>query len=171
MASLASHILFAYHIEMHIIATSKPVIGILEAGAKIALRRGRKFGVVTTGEGWVKPLSTANLASLSDEEKHRFAGVVATGLGVLEFHSGDRRADASDQPHVDDVQVHKRIATAAKKLAETHDVDVIVMGCAGMEGMGQAILDGVGNTGYSIYTVDSVSAAIELLFEELALRK
>lgn len=143
--------------------TDKPVLGILEAGARMALREGHSFGVVTTGEGWIEPLTKANLEILDKGEKGKFAGVVATGLGVLEFHPEEGKVDVGAQEE----HVHKRIGDAARKLAEAHHVDTIVLGCAGMEGMEQAILDGVAGMDRQIQVVDAVRAATELLCEEL----
>lgn len=138
--------------------TDKPVIGILEAGVTIALRKGDKFGVVTTGEGWVAPLTKANLECLSDDEKGKFVGVVATGLGVLDFHSEEVEAK----------EVTKRIGNTAARLVEETGADVIVLGCAGMEGMEAAVLEGTTHAGKNVLVVDCVSAATELVCEKLA---
>ncbi|KAF8318673.1 hypothetical protein DL93DRAFT_321170 [Clavulina sp. PMI_390] len=142
--------------------TSKPVMGILEAGAIIASRQAGKFGVITTGEGWVEPLNKANRLRTPREAEARFAGVYATGLGVLEFHGAGEEDPAAKAQHV-----HDRIGQTALNLVHTEDVHTIILGCAGMEGMEQAVQDGLMKTGRDVNVIDSVQAATELLCERL----
>lgn len=144
--------------------TEKPVIGILEASAKIALERGTKFGVVTTGDGWIEPLTKANLEILSDDERIKFGGVVATGLGVLDFHGGHEDGKDSTE-HVDP---EERVGSVARGLVEKERVDVIVLGCAGMEGMDEAVLRGLAGMDKNVHVVDSVTASVQFMAKLLA---
>lgn len=146
------------------IVVNKPVMSILEAGVKVALRDGGTFGVVTTGEGWIQPLTRANLDCLDESDKSTFMGVAATGLGVLEFHPNEDNMEGGQEARE---RVHHRIASTSKRLAESNQVDTIILGCAGMEGMEKAILEGVTNVGYEIRVVDAVCAGTELLCAEL----
>lgn len=137
-------------------------MGILEGGAKAALRNEGLFGVITTGAGWVQPLTAANLEAVRPEERDRLAGVRATGLGVLDFH-GEDDGSASNP-----TRVHDRIAGTAKAFTEETAVRTIVMGCAGMEGMEEAIEAGTKGRQKKVVVIDSVAATTALLCEELS---
>lgn len=70
-------------------------LGIFEASVSAALqiiKPGEKFGIVTTGKDWEPILTDGVLKILSekddDTEPDSFAGVLGTGLGVLELHDG-----------------------------------------------------------------------------------
>jgi len=137
--------------------SGKPVVGIFEASVVHSLLRGRKFGIVTTGQAWETLLSQAvhnflGLGSYVSErplQSGRFAGVTSTGLGVLELH------DANPD------EVSQRIGLAARRLVEDAGADVICLGCAGMVGMEDAVRKGV--NGKEVVVVDGVVSGVELL--------
>lgn len=147
--------------------TEKPVVGILEASAKIALQEGQKFGVVTTGAGWIKPLTKANQEILSEAERARFGGVVATGLGVLDFHAETDGASGVENSTAG-IHPEDKVAITARAFVEEANVDVIVLGCAGMEGMDDAIFKGLQGMDKKVQVVDSVTAAVKYMASLLA---
>jgi Asp/Glu/hydantoin racemase len=98
--------------------TTKPVVGIFEAAIVHALLLGKKFGVVTSGSGWVNGITAGVRNFLGANASDRFAGVSATGLGVLELKEGDQE------------KVRMRIRESAADVARL-GADVILLGCAG----------------------------------------
>ena len=75
------HMLREYLTE---IQSSKPAIGIFEAGVAHAMLIGKRFGVVSTGSG-IKNTLIAGMRSFLGANSERFAGVVTSGLGVVEL--------------------------------------------------------------------------------------
>ncbi|KAF9518980.1 hypothetical protein BS47DRAFT_1337529 [Hydnum rufescens UP504] len=138
-------------------ATRKPVMGILEASVIEALTRGSKFGVLTTGVAWVAPLTKAIL-ELSIVSKEAFAGVVATGLGVLDFHTSSGELGKDDA-------VENNVRIGAQTLV-AKGCNVIVLGCAGMEGMEDAVKAGI-YTSKEVRVVDGVRAGVEIIAKKL----
>lgn len=126
----------------------KPVIGIFEASVTHALLLGARFGIVTTGKAWEALLTEAVDKFLGAPNSAKFAGVVSTGLGVLELHDADPK------------EVARKIGEGARLLAD-NGADVICLGCAGMSGMEEAVKMGV--EGRNIQVVDGVQAGVELL--------
>jgi Asp/Glu/hydantoin racemase len=113
------------------------VLGIFEASIDAALKSiksGEKFGVVTTGKDWEPVLTEGVLQYLNegaeDAEPDSFAGVIGTGLGVLELHGGDAG------------NVQTLMAQAAKELVRK-GARAICLGCAGMSGLERTIEDAV----------------------------
>ena len=96
---------------------SKPTIGILESAITRSLLIGKRFGIITTGSGYMYERYN-EIQSFMGAKSERFAGYVPTGLGVVELRVGDR----------DHVQSGMR--TSSIKCAEIR-ADVIVLGCAG----------------------------------------
>jgi Asp/Glu/hydantoin racemase len=136
-------------------------LDIFEASIKAAVKSikpSEKFGVVTTGKAWEPLLTDGALRMLSegslgdDVEPDSFAGVVGTGLGVLELHEGDSS------------NVKSLMAQAAKELV-SKGAAAICLGCAGMSGL-EAIVDSAVNTDDSakkVLVIDGVKAGIEIL--------
>ncbi|PVG02462.1 hypothetical protein CPB86DRAFT_580306 [Serendipita vermifera] len=134
-------------------------LDIFEASIKAAVKSikpSEKFGVVTTGKAWEPLLTDGALRMLSeggdDVEPDSFAGVVGTGLGVLELHNGDSS------------NVQTLMAQAAKDLV-SKGAAAICLGCAGMSGL-EAIVDSAVNTDDSakkVKVIDGVKAGIEIL--------
>ncbi|KAL8279484.1 hypothetical protein RQP46_008046 [Phenoliferia psychrophenolica] len=79
------------HMLRELLGPSSPrlCIGIFEAGVATALLLSYRFGVISTGTG-LKPLMTKGVSSvLGANSSDRWAGVVTTGLGVVELRDGD----------------------------------------------------------------------------------
>ncbi|SPF00795.1 aspartate/glutamate racemase family protein [Streptomyces sp. MA5143a] len=116
-----------------------PVVDITEAAAHLACLLGRRYGVVTTLErscGQIEDsLETAGVG-------RNCAGVVGTGLGVLDLHDTDRTVRAF-------VDAARRVRDAG--------AEVLVLGCAGMTGLQQVVAEKVG-----VPVVDGVGAAVKL---------
>lgn len=130
-------------------------MGILEASVTHALLLGKRFGVVTTGPAWVPLLSQAINNFLGATSSARFGGVVSTGLGVLELHPEKTSKESEDR-------VRQKMGEAAKRLVVEEAVDVICLGCAGMEGLGDAVQNGIPD-GKKVQVIDGVVAGVELL--------
>ncbi len=97
--------------------TTKPTIGIFEAAITQALLVGKRFGVVTTGTGYKFNLYNGVRAFMGASSE-RFAGLVTTGLGVVELREGDRE------------KIEKNVKEASGEMA-SQGADVILLGCAG----------------------------------------
>ncbi|KAH8117251.1 hypothetical protein DFH11DRAFT_1573993 [Phellopilus nigrolimitatus] len=132
------------------IKSSKPAIGIFEAGVVHAMLVGRRFGVVSTGTG-MKNTLIAGMRAFMGANSERFAGVVTSGLGVVELREGDRsRVEALMK------------STSAK--AAGNGADVLILGCAGMAGMEELVKEGVREaTLGEVQVVDGAKAGVEIL--------
>lgn len=92
-------------------------MNILEAAISQSLLIGQRFGIITTGTGY-KYIYHKDVKNFMGATSDRFAGLVTTGLDVLELGDGERG------------YVEKKIKDAAKRIAEM-GADVIILGCAG----------------------------------------
>ena len=95
----------------------KPTIGILESAITRSLLIGKRFGIITTGSGYMYERYN-EVQSFMGAKSERFAGYIPTGLGVVELRVGDR----------DHVQLEMKKSSI--RCAEA-GADVIVLGCAG----------------------------------------
>lgn len=132
------------------IQSSAPVVGIFEAGILHAMLLGKRFAVVTTGHG-IKNALIAGVRSFFGASSERFAGVVTSGIGVVELREGD-------QAHVE-----TRIRDSSAK-ATALGADVLIMGCAGMAGMESWVKEGVREAGLGeVNVVDGAKAGVHVL--------
>lgn len=97
--------------------STKPIIGILESAITTALLSSRRFGILTTGTGF-KYLRSQDVYNFMGGSSTRYAGLVTTGLGVVELREGDRD------------KVEKYMKEGAGKLAGM-GADAVLLGCAG----------------------------------------
>ena len=143
--------------------STAPVLNIFEASILHARALGRPFGIVTTGKYWETVLTDGVRQYLTgtdtpaddDVEKGGagiggFIGVRSTGLNATELHSTEKE------------EVDRRIAQASAELVR-EGADIIILGCAGMSGMEEAIRRGADAEGRSINIVDGVRAGVILL--------
>ncbi|EFV12358.1 aspartate/glutamate racemase family protein [Segniliparus rugosus] len=115
-----------------------PVVDITEAAAQVAMLLGRSYGVVTTLARAVGQIEDSlRVAGLLD----RCAGIVAADLGVLELEGG-AAVDA--------------VLAAAVRVLE-RGAEVLVLGCAGMAALAEAVAERV-----DVPVVDGVAAAVKL---------
>ncbi|KAI0364240.1 hypothetical protein BV20DRAFT_872337 [Pilatotrama ljubarskyi] len=129
--------------------TSKPVLGIFEASIMQALALGQPFGIVTTGQYWEAAL-TAGVKRIfgSEDMGGAFVGVQSTGMSARELHD--------IQPDV----VAERISAATSHIV-AKGARTIIMGCAGMSGMEEAVHNG--SKGVPIRVVDAVRSGVTVL--------
>ena len=95
----------------------RPVFGIAESALLVALGRGRRVGIVSSVAASVprhqRYWDRLGLAS-------RVVADIAVGHGVLELHTPEAADD---------------VRAAARALVEEHEVDVVILGCAGLTHM------------------------------------
>jgi Asp/Glu/hydantoin racemase len=144
---------FSDHPLIHMLreVTSKPVSGIFEAAIAHALTSSRSFGVLTTVPGALDLIGTGVRNFLGAHKSDRYAGTVASGLGVVELQEGDR-------DHV--------FGTMRVKSVELVQLGAkaVLLGCAGMTGMEEVVKQGVREAGLGeVKVIDGAKAGVELL--------
>ena len=138
--------------------TSAPVLNIFEASIIQAKAMGRPFGIVTTGRYWEYVLTKGVQDFLDrsdtrvegDAAEYRFVGVRSTGLSAVELHSTSKE------------EVDTRIAQATAGLV-CDGAEVVLLGCAGMSGMEDAVVEGARSKGKDVVIIDGVKAGVILL--------
>ena len=118
--------------------TSKPVIGIGEAGITEALSVGKRVGVVAIS-------SAARQRHFDYYER----------LGLMAGICGERPIDLSPLESGDETLAFGRIVAAAEALRDQDGADVIVLGCAGMAQLRAKVEAAVG-----LPVVDPCAAAV-----------
>lgn len=142
-----------------------PVLNIFEASVLHARVLSRPFGIVTTGRYWEDVLAdgvhqflvgsdTPAIGEVRGEGEGggigAFVGVRSTGLNATELHSTKKE------------EVERRIEQASAELVK-EGAEVIILGCAGMSGMEEAVRSGAHAEGKEIKIVDGVRAGVVLL--------
>lgn len=123
-----------------------PACGIFEAGLYTARLIGGRFGIVTT----VARSSIRHADAVRNFGLNGFcAGLLSTNLKVAELHTKPRE------------EVLQLMSNVAYKLVEEQGADVIVLGCAGMTDMQEAVTKAVEHRGVPV--VDGVVCGINLL--------
>jgi allantoin racemase len=118
-----------------------PVVDITEAAASTAMFLGHKYSVVTTLDRTVPLIEDRlKLAGLAD----RCASVRASGMAVLELESDP---DAAVEA----------IVSQAVRAVEDDRAEVICLGCGGMAGLSERVVDRTG-----VPVVDGVTAAVTI---------
>lgn len=121
-----------------------PVMGIFQASLHAATMLDRKFGIVTTAMAWQPILTTSvRVAGALDSS----AGVISTGLGVLELESRPRD------------EVLRRIEECTSRLID-HGARCIILGCAGMAPLEKLLRDILPS---EIKIIDGVRYGIQFL--------
>ena len=142
--------------------TTKPVLGIFEASISTALNllgEGQTFGIVSTGEVWKQILGQAIREDLLGLEK---AGRVFAGVETLGLNAGKLHEEGGEE------EVKKRVMAATGRLIKGgvekgSEVSAIVLGCAGMAGMGEWVREEVEKRGKQIKVIDGVKAGVGIL--------
>ncbi|KAF9070140.1 Asp/Glu/hydantoin racemase [Rhodocollybia butyracea] len=132
--------------------TSKPVIGIFESAITQSLLLGKRFGIVTTGTGYQADIRKGVQAFMGGHSQ-RFAGLVTTGLGVVELREGDRQ------------KIEANMKEYSGQIARM-GADVIILGCAGMTGMESLVVQGAAEAdpmALPVLVVDGAKAGVEML--------
>lgn len=147
--------------------TGAPVLNIFEASLLHARALGLPFGIVTTGQYWEGALThgareffAGGAVSGTDNQADEpfpsrgvlqgFVGVRSTGLSAFELHSTSKE------------MVSWRIVEASAHLVR-NGARIIIMGCAGMAGMEEAVRTGAMNEGKEVHIIDGVRAGVVLL--------
>lgn len=128
--------------------TKKPVVGIFEASIWHALSLGGGFGIVTTGVVWETLLIDAVAELLGCRDKCK--GVKSTELNADEFHTVGHEAVG-------------KIRCAVRELVVDGEVGVVCLGCAGMVGLEEVVMDAAKEMGRDIRVVDGVKAGVGVL--------
>jgi Asp/Glu/hydantoin racemase len=132
-------------------ATRKPAIGILEASIAQSLLCGQRFGIVSTGAAVYRYDRYAEVRKVLGGSSEKFAGLVPSGLGVVELREGDRQ------------HVEHSMKKASGELARM-GTDVIILGCAAMTGKEVLVQEGVKEAGFGpVRIVDGNKAGVEML--------
>jgi Asp/Glu/hydantoin racemase len=135
---------------------SLPCIHILESSINFALSSSSKpFGIITTGVDMIPDIDKGVLSYLGGSSI-RYAGCLATNLGVLELRLPESRS-----------KVEGVIRSKVVELGEK-GVGAIVLGCAGMAGMEpfirQCLVTSLGSKrGNQVAIIDGAKAGIHLL--------
>jgi len=148
--------------------TTAPVLNIFEAALLHARALAVPFGIVTTGKYWEavledgakeffygkNPMSIAGSEQGSAVKNERqvagFVGVRSTGLTAVQLHLTEKE------------EVDRRIADASADLVR-NGAKAIILGCAGMSGMDNAIRVGAQRHGREVRIIDGVRAGVVLL--------
>ncbi|GAA6005371.1 hypothetical protein JCM10207_002956 [Rhodosporidiobolus poonsookiae] len=149
---------FTDHALQHMIrehlgpTSTKPCVGMFEAGISKALMLSRKFGILSTGFG-PKPLLSKGVANfLGGSASERYAGGVTSGIKIEELRQPEERE-----------KVERLMKETAAKVARL-GADCIVLGCAGMAGMEGWVLEGVRAEGLpDVRVVDAAVAGLVFL--------
>jgi Asp/Glu/hydantoin racemase len=121
-----------------------PVMGIFHASLHAVSMLDRKFGIVTTAMAWQPILTTSvRIAGAQDSS----AGVISTGLGVLELESRPRD------------EVLARIEECTTMLID-RGARCIILGCAGMAPLEKLLRDTLPS---EIKIIDGVRYGIQFL--------
>lgn len=128
-----------------VVPAHKPVMGIFNASVLTSLSLGTRFAIVTTAKVWERLLDDAVLSMLGST--FHYAGTFSTGLGVLEIHE------------LPPTEVTNRLVGCARE-AVAKGATSIILGCAGLSGLDEAIREAVGK---HIPVIDSVVAGTEML--------
>jgi allantoin racemase len=124
-------------------AIDAPTMGIMEASVLYALPLCASFSIVTTSPRW-EPLLEESVRRLGVES--RCASIRSSGLAVL------------DLERLPTAQVRARLAEEAKAAVVEDGAEMILLGCAGMAGLQEAVAAAAG-----VPVVDSVWAGVVIV--------
>ncbi|KAI0076523.1 hypothetical protein K474DRAFT_1226439 [Panus rudis PR-1116 ss-1] len=138
--------------------TDVPVLNIFEASLLQAKALKLPYAIVTTGGYWEQVLTEGAKMFLTGSRYtiatgailEDFVGVKSTGLTAVELHSTPKRT------------VDRLISRATAELV-ARGARAIILGCAGMSGMNEAVTEGAAAEGARVIIVDGVRAGIVLL--------
>lgn len=123
-----------------------PACGIMEAALYSARIVGGRFGIITTVyRSQIRHSNAVNAYGL----EHHCAGLISTGLKVKELE---------EKPKSEVLTMMKK---AANLLIEEKDADVLILGCAGMSKMREAIEESVSHK--NVQVIDGVVAGVNIL--------
>lgn len=126
------------------------VLGIYHAGVSSALLTPGPFGILATGTGEKPNLVAATADFLGSATSSRFAGVLTTGLQVVELQDGDQ------------AKVERGMKQSTKSLIRL-GARTIIFGCAGMSGMEKWVRSAAAEQGCTVRIVDGAKTGVHML--------
>ena len=121
----------------------KPVAGIHESAVTLAASYARRFGVLALGR----------------ESIQRHIAYVR-GLGLQDFHAGERPLDVSVDEAANGPATIDKIIQAGRQLIDEDGAEIVILGCAGMATHRNAAQAALG-----VPVIDPVQAAITMIRE------
>ena len=124
-------------------------MGIVEAAVYSSRIIGSKFGI----------LASIYKAQLRDEETIAGLGMSTFCVGLLS--SGIKTV--SDLVKVEEAELHKTMSKTALTLVEEYHADTIILGCAGMSDLKNAVANALQQNGYEVPIIDGVVCGINIV--------
>lgn len=125
-------------------------IGMFHAGVSAALLNEGPFGIIATGTGEKRNLIDSVAEYLGSTSPTRLAGVLTTGLGVVELQEGDQE------------KVERLMKETTVRLVK-QGARTLILGCAGMSGMEGWIVDAGQSQGVKVKVIDAARAGVAIL--------
>lgn len=125
--------------------TRKPVLGIQESAALLAVSHERRFGVLALGRESIKR-HTAYLRE----------------LGLQSFHAGERPLGITVDEAANDPGTLDGIIETGRELIEEDGAELIILGCAGLSAHRRAAQAALG-----VPVIDPVQAAVTMVRHEI----
>lgn len=127
------------------------VMGIVHAGISAALLTSReRFGILATGTDDKPNLVQAVASMTGTPHSSRFAGVLTTGLQVVDLQDGDQAL------------VERNMKETVRRLMDK-GAATIVFGCAGMSGMDAWVHAVASEQGRRVKVIDGARVGVEFL--------
>ncbi|WRT69219.1 uncharacterized protein IL334_006203 [Kwoniella shivajii] len=128
------------------------VLGMFHAGLSRAMLISKApFGILATGSGYKSNHYISVEDFLGTKESSRFVGSITSNLQVVELQEGDQ------------TKVEKGMKDTTITLVEK-GAETIILGCAGMCGMDQWVIDAaLSGTGKKVTVIDGARTGVELL--------
>lgn len=152
----------------HILPANVSIMHLLESGliAALSSSRSRPIGIITTGKDMVRDIDAGVAAFFGSSAKanDRYAGCLATGLGVLQLRDPEQKQ-----------YVERTIRQQSAELAK-RGVGAVMLGCAGMAGMEDIVRKGLADhlgeqEANQIAIIDTAKAGLHLLTAQTRMNK
>lgn len=126
------------------------VLGMFHAAVSSALLTGEPFGIIATGTGPKPNLITAVSTLLGSPTSTRFAGVITSGLAIVDLQDGDQ------------AMVERGMKETTLRLVD-QGAETLILGCAGMSGMNKWVIEAARSKGKTVQVVDGARIGVELI--------
>jgi Asp/Glu/hydantoin racemase len=120
------------------------------AAVSSALLTPGPFGIIATGTGSKPNLIAAVSTMLGSPTSARFAGVITSGLAVVDLQDGDQAT------------VERGMKETTVKLMD-QGAETLILGCAGMSGMDKWVTEAAESRGKTVRIVDGARIGVELI--------
>lgn len=118
-----------------------------------------KFGIITTGAAWKPVFDKVIRENFGGDIAARYAGTETIGIDAGDLHAGDEKGASVE----DRVKAATELFLTREDFNYPEEVQVIILGCAGMTGMRQWVLQEAESLGASIQVVDGVKVGVGML--------